>query len=63
MYPAANISMAQSHREDLRRAAAAGVRRAEARRAATEGLNPHRVDREFVVQVSMFRRLASRLAV
>jgi hypothetical protein len=63
MHPAANILMAHSHQQDLHRAAAASARRAEARRAAAEGLSPRRTDREVVLQPSPFRRLVARFAV
>lgn len=39
MHPAANILIAESHWEDLSRAAAAGALRAKARRVALDGLN------------------------
>jgi hypothetical protein len=62
MHPAADILMAHSHQQDLHRAAAASALRAEARRAAVEGLNPRRAAREIVLQPSPFRRLVARFA-
>jgi hypothetical protein len=55
--------LAQYHAEDFHRAAAAGVRRAEARRTAAERLNHRRTDREIVLTTSPFRRLAARFAL
>lgn len=63
MHPDANILMAHGHQHDLHRVAATSARRAEARRAAAEGLNPRRTGREIVLQPSPFRRLVARFAV
>jgi hypothetical protein len=63
MYAAAHSLMAQSHIEDLHRAAAMNARRAEARRAAAAARASRRASAELVVRPSMFRRLATRFAV
>jgi hypothetical protein len=63
MHPAAHILMAQSHQQDLRRAASRSVLRAEARRAAAEGSNSSRTERGITLHPSPFRRLAARFAV
>jgi hypothetical protein len=54
--------LAQYHAEDFHRAAAAGVLRAEARRAAAEGVNPRRKGREIVLSTSPFRLRVGRFA-
>lgn len=63
MYPAAHSLMAQSHIDELHRAAAVSARRAEARRAATAARATRRTTSDLLVRPSMFRRLAARLAV
>lgn len=60
MQSAANILIAQSHIEDLHRAAAARALRAETRRAARS--NAQSVSRELVFQPSRFRRMVARFA-
>jgi hypothetical protein len=62
MHPAANSLIAQSHIEDLRRAAEVRALRTEARRTAAAGLSPNPVARNLVFRPSMFRRLVTRMA-
>jgi hypothetical protein len=63
MHAAAHSLIAQSHINDLHRAAALSARRSEARRASarTRGTTSPRA--EFAVRTSMVRRLAARFAV
>lgn len=63
MYPAAHSLMAQSHIDELHRAAASNAHRAEARRAAAAARASRRTTSDLLVHPSMFRRLAARLAV
>ncbi len=56
-------SIAQSHIEDLRRAAAASALRGDARRDAAEGLSPRRISHGFVLRATIVRRMVARLAV
>src|SRR5579884_2084284 len=62
MHPAANSLIAQSHIEDLRRAAEVSALRAEARRAAGPRLGPQPVGRNLVLRPAMFRCLVTRMA-
>jgi hypothetical protein len=56
-------SIAQSHIEDLRRAAAASALRAEARRTAVEGFSTRPARRDIVLSAASLRRMVARFAV
>jgi hypothetical protein len=63
MHAAAHSLIAQSHINDLHRAAALGARRAEARHATASVRGTTSPRAEFAVRSSMVRRLAARFAV
>lgn len=63
MHTAAHTLIAQSHLNDLHRAAAVSARRAEARRAAANARGTARSQTSFAVRTSMVHRLAARFAV